>query len=265
MDHKNLIKKPLIIAVVGKGGVGKSIITALLAKNVSQNYNFKMLLIDADPTHPHLSNMVKLIPQVSLEMIRIGIINKTLDKEKSIQELAENIDFEVYNAIVEGKDFSLISIGQPEDPGCFCPSNMLLRKVIESISKDFDIILIDCEAGLEQINRMVIESVDIILIVSDLSIRSVETAKTLRRSAKKFTNYKKLGIVLNKVKGDINHIVNKLEELDLPLLAKIPEDSKILEFDVRGDPIIDLPNNSISLLSINKLAEKILNSNFLLE
>jgi CO dehydrogenase maturation factor len=265
LDHKNLIKKPLIVAIVGKGGVGKTIITTLLAKNISQNYKFKMLLIDADPTHPHLSNMVKLIPRVSLEMIRIDIINKTLDKEKSIQELAENIDFEVYNAIVEGKDFSLISIGQPEDPGCFCPSNLLLKKVIDSISKDFDIILIDCEAGLEQINRMVIESVDIILIVSDLSIRSVETANTLRKSAKKFTNYKKLGVVLNKVKGNIDYIVDKLEKLGLPLLAKIPEDPNVLEFDVKGNPIIDLPNNSKSLLSINELVEKILNNNYLLE
>ncbi|MHA2086746.1 MAG: AAA family ATPase [Promethearchaeota archaeon] len=258
MKQKKLSKKPLIVAVVGKGGVGKTIVTTLLAKTLSQNYDFKILLIDADPTHPHLSNMVNLIPQVSLEMIRIDVINKTLDKEKSIRELAENIDFEVYNAIVEGKDFSLISIGQPEDPGCFCPSNTLLRKVIESISKDYDIILIDCEAGLEQINRMVIESVDILLIVVDLSIRSVETANTLRKSAKKFTNYKKLGIVLNKVKGDIIYIANKLKELELPLLAKIPEDSNILEFDIKGNPIIDLPTNSKSLISISKLVEKIL-------
>ena len=157
----------------------------------------------------------------------------------------------------------MISIGQPEDPGCFCPSNTLLRKVIESISKDYDIILIDCEAGLEQINRMVIESVDIILIVSDLSIRSVETANTLRKSAKKFTNYKKLGVILNKAKGNFEYILDKLEELDLPLLAEIPEDPNILEFDMKGIPIIDLPNNSKSLLSINKLAEKILNSDYL--
>jgi len=265
MEPKNLPKKPLIIAIVGKGGVGKTIITTLLAKNISQNYKFKTLLIDADPTHPHLSNMVKLIPRISLEMIRIDVINKSLDKKKSIQELAENIDFEVYNAIVEGKDFSLISIGQPEDPGCFCPSNTLLKKVIESISKDFDIILIDCEAGLEQINRMVIEAVDIILIVSDLSIRSVETANTLRKSAKKFTHYKKLGVILNKVKGNIDYIVDKLKELDLPLLARIPEDPNILDFDIKGRPIIDLPNNSKSLLSMKKLAEKILNSNYLRE
>ena len=265
MEQKNLIKRPLIIAVVGKGGVGKTIITTLLAKIVSQKYDFKMLLIDADPTHPHLSYMVRLIPRVSLEMIRIDVINKTLKRKKSIQELAEKIDYEVYNAIVEGKDFSLISIGQPDDPGCFCPSNALLRKVIESISKDFDIILIDCEAGLEQINRMVIESVDIIIIVADLSIRSVETANTLRKSAKKFTHYKKLGVVLNRVKGNIDYIVNRLEELNLPLLARIPEDLNITELDIKGNPIIDLPNNSKSLLSMNNLVEKILNNKYLME
>jgi CO dehydrogenase maturation factor len=258
MGYENF-EKPLIIAVVGKGGVGKTIVTTLIAKTLSQNYNFKILLIDADPTHPHLSYMVKLVPDVSLEMIRIDVINKTLEKERTVKELAENIDFEVYNAIVEGKDYSLISIGQPEDPGCFCPSNTLLRKVIESISKDFDIVLLDCEAGLEQINRMVIESVDILIIVSDLSIRSVETANTLRKSAKKFTNYKKLGIVINKVRGDIKHITNRLEELNLPLLAKIPEDPNILEFDMKGTPIIDLPQNSPSLLSVNKLVETLIN------
>ncbi|MFX1454962.1 MAG: AAA family ATPase [Promethearchaeota archaeon] len=263
MKQLNLTKKPLIIAVVGKGGVGKTIITTLMAKNISQNYSIKLLLIDADPTHPHLSNMVKLVPTKNLETIRIELVNNTLDKEKSIQELAENIDFEVYNAIVEGKDFSLISIGQPKDPGCFCPSNALLRKVIESISKDFDIILIDCEAGLEQINRMVIKSVDIILIVSDLSIRSVETANTLRKSAKKFTNYKKLGVILNRVRGNIDLIFNKLEEFNLPLLASIPEDLNILNFDMQGRAIIDLPDNSKSIESINNLTDKILSSNFL--
>ena len=190
------MKNRVVIAVVGKGGSGKTVITTLLAKALIKNYKFKLLLIDADPTHPHLSHMVNLIPSKSLESIRTSVIDKTLTKEKTVKELAENIDFEVYNALAESKDFSLFSIGQPEGPGCFCPSNALLRKVIESISKDFEIVLIDCEAGLEQINRMVIEKIDILLIVSDTSIRSIETADTLRKSAKKFTKYKKYGIVL---------------------------------------------------------------------
>ena len=59
-------KPPLIIAITGKGGVGKTIITTLIAKAISTFYTFKLLLIDADPTHPHLSKMVKLVPKISL-------------------------------------------------------------------------------------------------------------------------------------------------------------------------------------------------------
>lgn len=252
------MKNRIVIAVVGKGGTGKTVVTTLLAKIIISKYNYKLLLFDADPTHPHLSTMVNLIPTKSIENIRTKVIDKTLTKEKSIKTLAENIDFDVYNALAETKDFSLFYIGQPEGPGCFCPSNALLRKVIESISKDFDIVLIDCEAGLEQINRMVIESVDILLIVSDISIRSLETANTIRKSAKKFTKYKKLGVILNRVRGNIDSILKKLEEFNLPLLAKIPEDENIVEFDSQGLPLIDIPENSLSLVSIDKLVETIL-------
>jgi len=255
MKEKSHYKKPLTISVVGKGGSGKTVITTLLAKCISKNYDFKMLLIDGDPTYPHLSNMVSLIPKKSLEKLRTDVIEKVLTNAKSFEEVAENIDFEVYNAITESKDFSLFSIGQPEGPGCFCPSNTLLRKVISSISKDFDIVLIDCEAGLEQINRMVIETVDILIIVSDISIRSVETAATISKSAKKFTKYKKFGVILNRVKGDIDYIIKKLEDLKLPLLAKIPEDDIVTEYDLKGKPIIEIPENSRSLLAINKIIE----------
>ncbi|MFX0034091.1 MAG: AAA family ATPase [Candidatus Hermodarchaeota archaeon] len=252
---KNVIHfdKPLTISVVGKGGSGKTVITALLAKGISKSYKFKMLLIDADPTHPHLSHIVNLIPEKSLEKLRVEVIDEILTKATDFEKVAENIDLEVYNAITESKEFSLFSIGQPEGPGCFCPSNTLLRKVIGSISKDFDIVLIDCEAGLEQINRMVIESVDIVLIVSDISIRSIETAVAIRESAKKFTNYKELGVVLNRAKGDINHIKKKLKELNLPLWIEVPEDDIITEFELEGKPIITIPEKSKSVLAINKL------------
>jgi CO dehydrogenase maturation factor len=250
--------RTLKISVVGKGGSGKSVITTLLAKSISKLNDYKLLLIDADPTHPHLSHMVNLLPERSLENIRVGVIDKTLTKKESIQEIADHIDFEVYNAIAESKYFSLFSIGQPEEQGCFCPSNTLLRKVIESISKDFDIVLIDCEAGLEQINRMVIETVDVLLIVSDISIRSIETAYAIKTSAKKFTNYRNYGIILNRVKGNIDYVLKKLEDLKLPLLARIPEDDNITLFDMKGTPLIDIPDNSPSAVAIDTLVEKIL-------
>ncbi|MHA1293408.1 MAG: nucleotide-binding protein [Promethearchaeota archaeon] len=253
-------EKPLKIAVVGKGGVGKTAITALLAKIISQSYNFKILLIDADPTHPHLCNMVKIKPHKSLEQIRLDAVKKAHKKDKNIQTLARQIDFDVYEGMVETKNFCLFSIGQPEGPGCFCPSNTLLRKVIESISKDFDLILIDCEAGLEQIHRMVLKTVDIIIIITDISLRSIETANSIRNTAKRFTNYKKIGVLINKVKGNIDIILKKLKEFELPLLGQIPEDENIIQYDLKGKPIIEIPKNSPSFTSLKKLIKEVIDT-----
>ena len=94
-----LKKTPLIIAIAGKGGVGKTIVTTLIAKAISTSYKYKLLLIDADPTHPHLSKMVKLVPEKSLEKIRANLIDNTIGKKEDIQSLAETIDFKVYDAI----------------------------------------------------------------------------------------------------------------------------------------------------------------------
>lgn len=253
-----LKKTPLIIAVTGKGGVGKSIITTLIAKAISETSKYKLLLIDADPAHPHLSKMVKLVPEKSLEKIRADLIDDTISKKEDIQSIVDTIDFKVYSAIKESKAFSLFSIGQPEGPGCFCPSNTLLRKVIESISSDFDIVLIDCEAGLEQINRMVIKSVDSVIIVTDISLRSVDTANSINQSAKKFTNYRKIGIIINRVKGDITKITNKLKEYDLSVIVSIPEDEILTEFDLEGKPIIEIPEKSTSFQVIKDNIHKIL-------
>ncbi len=253
-----LKKTPLIVAIAGKGGVGKTIITTLIAKAISTSYKLKLLLIDADPTHPHLSKMVKLVPEKSLEKIRADLIENTISKKEDLQSIAEDIDFKVYNAIKESKEFSLFSIGQPEGPGCFCPSNALLRKVIESISSDFDVVLIDCEAGLEQINRMVIKSVDILLIVTDISLRSVETAKSISESAKKFTNYKRIGIIINRVRGEIPGILDKLKEYELSVLMLIPEDDLLTKFDLEGKPIIDISEASVSFQKIKQNIDSIL-------
>lgn len=245
------------IAIVGKGGTGKSAITTLIAKILIEEYDYNLLLIDADPTHPHLSHLMDLVPETSLEDIRNELIQMSIKHQEELDDFSHTIDFEVYNAIEERKKFSLLYMGNPTAPGCFCPSNMLLRKVIESISKDFDIILIDCEAGLEQINRKVIQSVETILIISDMSIRSLETAHSIKEIAKKFTNYRQLGVILNKIRGNIDLLLKKMEELDLPLFGTIPEDEMILEFEMNGKPLIHLPSHTELLSEIRPIVQKI--------
>jgi len=253
--------KPIIIAVTGKGGSGKSVISALMAKVLSEEYNFKLLLIDADPTHAHLSDLVNVHSAKSLEKIRNDLINAPKSQKEEIDFLVQDIDFMVYESMAETKRFCLLSIGQPQQKGCFCPANTLLKKAISTVSKDFDIVIIDCEAGLEQINRNVIQGIDLLLIISDLSIRSLETANSIKKLGKKFTNYKISGLILNKIEEDLQpKFLEKINSLDMNLFAQIPNDSEIRNLDIKGIPLINIPKESKSYLVIKKLVKKLIYS-----
>ncbi|MBD3254562.1 MAG: AAA family ATPase [Candidatus Lokiarchaeota archaeon] len=250
--------KPMRIAITGKGGVGKTVITALLAKYFSEETDYNILLIDADPTHPHLCNLVELEPSKSLERIRSELVKKASTSGENLGSIANKIDFEVYNTMGQDKRLNIFYIGQPEGPGCFCPSNLILRRVLKSISSDFDIILVDCEAGLEQINRMVLHTVDIILIVCDLSLRSIYTAVSIMKKADKFTNYKKIGVIINKAKGNIDTLINKVRDLGLDIFGIIPEDHIISDYDLKGKPVINVEDFAQSVKAIEKIAKNIL-------
>jgi CO dehydrogenase maturation factor len=86
------------------------------------------------------------------------------------------LDYRVFEALTELDTFSILAMGRTETLGCFCPVNTLLRGAIETLSESFDTILIDGEAGLEQINRQVVRRLQALLIVSDPISRGVETA-----------------------------------------------------------------------------------------
>jgi len=255
------MKKPYIIAVVGKGGAGKSIFSAIVTRIIAETKKYKLLVVDADPTHSHLSDLLDVNIKKSLEEIRTQIIQTAArGKEEEKKKLAEDIDYIVYDAITETKNFSLLTIGQPEGAGCFCPANTLLRKVVTSISKDFDIVLIDCEAGLEQISREVIRNVNTIIIISDISVRGVDTAKTILDNSKKFTQYENIGMVLNKIRGEIPLLLKKIKKYKIPLYGEIPWDPNINILDYEGKSIYELPDDAPSF-TIGKIVNTILNQN----
>ena len=104
---------------------------------------------------------------------------------------------------------------------------------------------------------MVFKSIDFLIIITDTSLRSLETANSIKNHARKFTNYNKLGIIINKADKNIEFLINKLKELDLPLIGTIPLDNLVNEFDLKGKPLLDLPDSSKSLISLKILIKKI--------
>ena len=247
-----------MIAVVGKGGTGKTITTALLAKVIAQSKKYKLFLIDADPAMAHLARVLGLNVKRTLEDIRneiIEVAGRKISEEK--EELVRSLDYKMFDALVEGDEFSLLAMGRPEGPGCFCPANVLLRRSIEMLSKHFDIILIDCEAGLEHINRKVIRDIDVLLMITDPTIRGVQTAEAISKASKKFTQSKINGLVINKIRNGSESIQNYARKAGLDVLGLIPEDPYITNLDISGDTLKDLPEGSKITESIKTLIKNI--------
>jgi CO dehydrogenase maturation factor len=132
-----------------------------------------------------------------------------------------------------------------------------LRGAIEVLSKSFDTILIDGEAGLEQINRQVVSRLHTLLIVSDRTSRGLEAAGLIRKMVKvdQVMECKKLGLVLNRVRGNEQLLTDAAKKLDLEVFGVIPFDETIAEHDLVGTPVIELPDHSPALAAYRQIVE----------
>ena len=245
---------PRIIAITGKGGVGKTSISYFLAQEL-MNRHMHPLLIDADPTTSHLTRELGISPPTTIEQLRkdlIGVAARGDPGEKAL--VARELDNIVAKCIIQGDQFDLLVMGQPQLAGCFCPSNTLLREIIEKIAGGYKKVLIDCEAGMEQIHRQVIRQVDFVLIIAENTRGSFETAMKILQAAKKFTTGAQMGFILNKVQGAHELILPLPEELTF--LGTIPEDAGLKDLEVRGLPPKSLPSNAPLRQAIRALSTK---------
>lgn len=247
----------MTIAVAGKGGVGKTAIAALLIKHLSQKG--VVLAIDADPsTNLNLALGLPLGETVgrAREDMTEDISKGRLPTGVSKQEI---LDMKIREALVESSKIDLLAMGRPEGPGCYCAANHLLRLSIDRLAKNYDYVVIDCEAGMEHISRQTTRDIDILLIISDPTIRGVTAAARMKELMRELrTKAGKICLVVNRVKNGLPAEINKaITDSGLDLIATVPEDSQIASLEVRGVPLIDLPLDSALQLGIKEIAAKL--------
>lgn len=247
--------KPTIIALTGKGGVGKTSISATIVKILAQRYpDKKILAIDADPAIG-LAMALGVTPKITLDDIRNEIINSVENgNTKDAIELVSESRYKIFDAIVQRDGFAFLAIGRPESEGCYCRINSYLKNVIEMMSSQFDYVVIDGEAGIEQINRRVIQKVTHLLLISDASRKGIEVIKTIRDVAEELVEFDRVGVLLNRIE-DMS-LIKAINTGGIELLGVIPSDKNILQYDIGGRNLMELPDDTAVVLEIEKALEK---------
>ena len=248
--------EPKILAVAGKGGVGKTSISAAFVRLLTQAWPDKRILaIDADPA-VGLSTALGVEPEQTLDDIRKGIVASVEDGQpkEAIEMLAE-ARYRIFDTMVENRDFSFLAIGRPESAGCYCKVNAYLKEVISLLSRDFDYVIIDGEAGIEQINRRVMEKVTHLVLITDPSRKGVQVIQTIRRVADELVMYERCGVIVNRLTDP-----QLLELVQLPpeeVLAVIGTDDAHTRNDIEGKTVFDLPADSPIILGARQALEKL--------
>jgi len=242
------------VAIAGKGGSGKTMLTAIMTGLLARNENLKILAIDADSA-VGLPYALGVKVGKTVAEIRRQIIE---EPEARAEMENRNIRMMMADILQAGSGFQLLVMGRPEGPGCYCSINDLLRYGIEGLSKQFDITLIDCEAGPEQVNRRVVQGVDTLIIITDASIRGIQAAGAIRGVVQRDEAMRstQTGLIINRSKGGDELITERAKQWGLEILGCIPEDENITKYDSVGKPIIDLPHSSPSVVAIEEILKR---------
>lgn len=248
-----------LVAVAGKGGTGKTASVAMMTRAlVDDGGGGKLLLIDADPAGGLQSALGTKVRRTMGE-VREEVIRTAKGNDKQAKaELADKIEYLSLEALTEAEGFALLAMGRTETMGCYCPVNSLLRSSIASLSKSFDTILIDGEAGLEQVNRQVVKTVDTLLVVTDPTARGLETAAMIKHmiEVEKAMECNRIGLVFNRVRGNEAALEESAAKIGMDVFGMIPYDENIADFDFVGKPITGLPDDSPSVTAYREVIAK---------
>ena len=232
-----------IFAFAGKGGVGKTSLSAAFIRILSESFPDKRILaVDADPA-VGLSTALQMQTGLTLDDIRMQIAeNIELGKTREAMELLSEAKFHLMDSIVEKDNISFLAIGRPEAAGCYCKVNAYLKQVIEMLCDNYDFVVIDGEAGIEQINRRVMESITYLVLVSDGSKKGIQVISTIEGVANRLIACKKSGVIFNRTRStfDADAVT------DIPkVLAVIGEDENQAENDMQGESVFKLSYDSV--------------------
>jgi CO dehydrogenase maturation factor len=242
-----------VIALAGKGGTGKTTIAGLAIRYIVDKKRKPVLAVDADANNClnealgiNVHATIGALREDSLEVIRSG------GERPGGMSMEQLFDYQVQQSLIESKGFDLMVMGRPEGPGCYCAANNIIRKYTDKLSESYPYVVIDNEAGMEHLSRRTTHKVDLLLIVSDPTVKGIQTAKRIDDLVDDLQlEIDMRRVIINRVTANEgNELKDRAEKDGLRVAGIVPQDPEISMFDLQGEPIFRLPDDSISVMAL---------------
>ena len=238
-----------VIAIAGKGGVGKTTLTGLIIQYLGKKGKGPILAVDAD-ANSNLNEVLGVEVEETLGDIREEVARAEMSKDNPIPpgvSKEDYMEFKFDDALIEDDDYDLLVMGRTQGKGCYCFVNGLLQAQLQRLEKNYPYIIVDNEAGMEHISRGVLPNMEVAILVSDCSRRGVQAVGRIAQLIKECDMHpKKVGLIINRAPNGVLNEGTKaeIEKQGLTLLGVVPQDETVYEFDCDGTPIVDLPEDS---------------------
>ena len=241
------------IAISGKGGAGKTTLSAMIIRLLCRQSQGAILAVDADP-NACLAPILGVQPEDTIAEIREQTRQKQPGNEGT--DRLRSLEYSIQQAITEAGGFDLLTMGRPEGPSCYCAVNNMLRTFLDKLSSQYQYVIIDNEAGMEHLSRRTTNNVDLLFIVAEPTAVGDLTARRIFELAKQLPiSVKETGVIWNRTESS-----KKLDEIET--LGCIPDDKSIFDASMQGKTIFDLEENSAALSAVRKILESKLNRSF---
>ena len=257
--------KGKVITVSGKGGVGKSTFAALLLRIlVENNGDLDILAVDADPASSLPDLLGRKIDRDQTVGGAAYNLKKRIEKGSGPGGIPPNItkksilEADIFNILQEFEDYDLIVMGRTEGEGCYCYPNQLMTEILDNLAENYDITLMDMEAGLEHLSRRTARDVDIMFVVTDPSKMGIHTIKRIQDILKEVhTRFGKMYVIGNRFTEEMKNILEEeAVKLNVEVIGIIPTDNKVAELNFGGKPLVEISEDSPAYQAVKKIAIK---------
>ncbi len=250
------------IAVAGKGGTGKTSLCGLTIRYLTEQKRGAILAVDAD-ANANLNDVLGVKVHSTVGKLRetsLEAVKSTAPRPGGMS-MEQLFDYQIQQALIEANGFDLLVMGRPEGSGCYCAANNIIRKYMDKLADTYPFTVMDNEAGLEHLSRRTTQDTDLLLIISDPSVRGIMTAGRIGALVKELNlNVKRSVLIVNRAteRSADSTLQTVIDQQGVEFAGFVPADDLIFEYDLHGKPLIQLPAESKALSSFYTVLDKLI-------